>query len=64
MANGVKVQQLYALSMCWFSQWDAYVKGQTSEPPCAIDNSAIAFNEGAVAQGICDPYNYVLYHFH
>lgn len=50
ISGGVN-QQMYAVSLSWFSQWDAYVKGQTADPPGPIENSNITFHEFTPTQG-------------
>ncbi|KAK7497015.1 hypothetical protein BaRGS_00011751 [Batillaria attramentaria] len=33
---------IYAMSMAWFKEWEAFVRGKTDTPPGPIDNSRIA----------------------
>ncbi|XP_046682049.1 ubiquitin carboxyl-terminal hydrolase 33-like isoform X3 [Homalodisca vitripennis] len=33
--------KLYAIAAGWFQEWEAYVKGQTLEPPGPVDNSPL-----------------------
>ncbi|XP_025112391.1 ubiquitin carboxyl-terminal hydrolase 20-like isoform X3 [Pomacea canaliculata] len=37
---------IYAMSMAWFRQWEAFVRGKTDTPPGMIDNSRIASYRG------------------
>ncbi|XP_058528114.1 ubiquitin carboxyl-terminal hydrolase 20 isoform X2 [Ochotona princeps] len=37
---------LYCISMQWFREWEAFVKGKDNEPPGPIDNSRIAQAKG------------------
>lgn len=36
---------IYCISMQWFREWEAFVKGKDSDPPGPIDNSKIAVNK-------------------
>ncbi|KAL0966971.1 hypothetical protein UPYG_G00302910 [Umbra pygmaea] len=36
---------IYCISMHWFREWEAFVKGKDSDPPGPIDNSKIAINK-------------------
>ncbi|KAJ8011043.1 hypothetical protein DPEC_G00054090 [Dallia pectoralis] len=36
---------IYCISMQWFREWEAFVKGKDSDPPGTIDNSKIAVNK-------------------
>ncbi|XP_043941793.1 ubiquitin carboxyl-terminal hydrolase 33 [Protopterus annectens] len=36
---------IFCISMHWFREWEAFVKGKDSEPPGPIDNSKIAVNK-------------------
>ncbi|CAO2598034.1 Ubiquitin carboxyl-terminal hydrolase 20 [Lemmus lemmus] len=38
---------IYCISMHWFREWEAFVKGKDSEPPGPIDNSRIAQVKGS-----------------
>ncbi|XP_023371922.1 ubiquitin carboxyl-terminal hydrolase 20 isoform X3 [Otolemur garnettii] len=38
---------IYCISMQWFREWEAFVKGKDSEPPGPIDNSRIAQVRGS-----------------
>lgn len=38
---------IYCISMQWFREWEAFVKGKDSEPPGPIDNSRIAQLKGS-----------------
>nr|XP_020145192.1 ubiquitin carboxyl-terminal hydrolase 20 [Microcebus murinus] len=38
---------IYCISMQWFREWEAFVKGKDSEPPGPIDNSRIAQVKGS-----------------
>lgn len=38
---------IYCISMQWFREWEAFVKGRDSEPPGPIDNSRIAQVKGS-----------------
>ncbi|XP_054986459.1 ubiquitin carboxyl-terminal hydrolase 20 [Sorex araneus] len=38
---------IYCISMQWFREWEAFVKGRDSEPPGPIDNSKIAQVKGS-----------------
>uniref|UniRef100_A0A674JVC0 Ubiquitin carboxyl-terminal hydrolase n=1 Tax=Terrapene triunguis TaxID=2587831 RepID=A0A674JVC0_9SAUR len=37
---------IYCISMQWFREWEAFVKGKDNEPPGPIDNSRIALAKG------------------
>ncbi|KAJ6652281.1 hypothetical protein lerEdw1_012767 [Lerista edwardsae] len=37
---------IYCISMQWFREWEAFVKGKDNEPPGPIDNSRIAVAKG------------------
>ncbi|XP_056668511.1 ubiquitin carboxyl-terminal hydrolase 20 isoform X2 [Monodelphis domestica] len=37
---------IYCISMQWFREWEAFVKGKDNEPPGPIDNSKIALIKG------------------
>ncbi|XP_013362120.1 PREDICTED: ubiquitin carboxyl-terminal hydrolase 20 isoform X2 [Chinchilla lanigera] len=37
---------IYCISMQWFREWEAFVKGKDNEPPGPIDNSRIAQGKG------------------
>uniref|UniRef100_A0A6Q2XJU4 Ubiquitin carboxyl-terminal hydrolase n=1 Tax=Esox lucius TaxID=8010 RepID=A0A6Q2XJU4_ESOLU len=36
---------IYCISMQWFREWEAFVKGKDNDPPGTIDNSKIAVNK-------------------
>uniref|UniRef100_A0A8C7NZG4 Ubiquitin carboxyl-terminal hydrolase n=1 Tax=Oncorhynchus mykiss TaxID=8022 RepID=A0A8C7NZG4_ONCMY len=36
---------IYCISMQWFREWEAFVKGKDNDPPGPIDNSKIAINK-------------------
>uniref|UniRef100_A0A8B9HAF6 Ubiquitin carboxyl-terminal hydrolase n=1 Tax=Astyanax mexicanus TaxID=7994 RepID=A0A8B9HAF6_ASTMX len=36
---------IYCISMHWFREWEAFVKGKDNDPPGPIDNSKIAVNK-------------------
>ncbi|KAK2860906.1 hypothetical protein Q7C36_005072 [Tachysurus vachellii] len=36
---------IYCISMQWFREWEAFVKGKDNDPPGPIDNSKIAVNK-------------------
>ncbi|KAF4089597.1 hypothetical protein AMELA_G00067680 [Ameiurus melas] len=36
---------IYCISMHWFREWEAFVKGKDNDPPGPIDNSKIAINK-------------------
>lgn len=38
---------IYCISMQWFREWEAFVKGKDNEPPGPIDNSRIAQVKGS-----------------
>ncbi|XP_006104835.1 ubiquitin carboxyl-terminal hydrolase 20 [Myotis lucifugus] len=38
---------IYCISMHWFREWEAFVKGKDNEPPGPIDNSRIAQVKGS-----------------
>lgn len=38
---------IYCISMQWFREWEAFVKGKDNEPPGPIDNSRIAQAKGS-----------------
>ncbi|XP_044308949.1 ubiquitin carboxyl-terminal hydrolase 20 isoform X5 [Varanus komodoensis] len=38
---------MYCISMQWFREWEAFVKGKDNEPPGPIDNSRIAVAKGS-----------------
>ncbi|XP_029470133.1 ubiquitin carboxyl-terminal hydrolase 20 isoform X2 [Rhinatrema bivittatum] len=38
---------IYCISMQWFREWEAFVKGKDNEPPGIIDNSKIALTKGS-----------------
>ncbi|XP_072816370.1 ubiquitin carboxyl-terminal hydrolase 20 [Vicugna pacos] len=38
---------IYCISMQWFREWEAFVKGKDNEPPGPIDNSKIAQVKGS-----------------
>ncbi|XP_057578384.1 ubiquitin carboxyl-terminal hydrolase 20 isoform X1 [Hippopotamus amphibius kiboko] len=38
---------IYCISMQWFREWEAFVKGKDNEPPGPIDNSRIAQLKGS-----------------
>ncbi|XP_025769337.1 ubiquitin carboxyl-terminal hydrolase 20 [Puma concolor] len=38
---------IYCISMQWFREWEAFVKGKDNEPPGPIDNSRIAQARGS-----------------
>uniref|UniRef100_A0A803TN95 ubiquitinyl hydrolase 1 n=1 Tax=Anolis carolinensis TaxID=28377 RepID=A0A803TN95_ANOCA len=38
---------IYCISMQWFREWEAFVKGKDNEPPGPIDNSKIAVAKGS-----------------
>jgi hypothetical protein len=38
--------------MGWFSQWEGYVKGQTTEVPGAIDNSPLTAYDASLTLGV------------
>ncbi|XP_045144453.1 ubiquitin carboxyl-terminal hydrolase 20 [Echinops telfairi] len=38
---------IYCISMHWFREWEAFVKGKGSEPPGPIDNSRIVQTKGS-----------------
>ncbi|XP_004640509.1 ubiquitin carboxyl-terminal hydrolase 20 [Octodon degus] len=41
---------IYCISMQWFREWEAFVKGKDNEPPGPIDNSRIAQVKGSHVQ--------------
>ncbi|XP_043914565.1 ubiquitin carboxyl-terminal hydrolase 20 isoform X2 [Protopterus annectens] len=41
---------IYCISMQWFREWEAFVKGKDNEPPGSIDNSKIAVLKGGHMQ--------------
>lgn len=36
---------IYCISMQWFREWEAFVKGKDNEPPGPIDNTKIALTK-------------------
>ncbi|XP_074067024.1 ubiquitin carboxyl-terminal hydrolase 20 [Macrotis lagotis] len=38
---------IYCISMQWFREWEAFVKGKDNDPPGPIDNSKIALIKGS-----------------
>ncbi|XP_035684989.1 ubiquitin carboxyl-terminal hydrolase 20-like isoform X1 [Branchiostoma floridae] len=40
---------IYYISMKWFREWEAFVKGKEQDPPGPVDNSSIATGKGLVS---------------